>query len=320
LSVQQVEGTSQTITQTSNAPLLLQQGIEFYDAERFSQAAAIWQQANSAFASQGDNLGQALVLSNLSLTYQHLGQWEEAQRYIEKSLNQLQSSEDTANSQAHLEILAKALNAQGNLQWEKGQLEEALSTWKEATRNYTAAGHSEGVVITQINQSKALQALGLSYQAEELLQQVYQNLQQQPNSDLKATSLRHLGNAFRRVGKLEPSKQVLAESLTLAERPKAKSLTQLELGNTERALANRALVIGKEQEAQQHTQAAIQFYQQAASVSSGQLQAQLNQLSLLVETGQWSKAGELLPKIQQRIATCLRVELLSMPDLTWLGV
>jgi CHAT domain-containing protein len=242
------------------------------------------------------------VLSNLSSTYQHLGQWEEAQRYIEKSLNQLQSSEDTANSQAHLEILAKALNAQGNLQWEKGQLEEALSTWKEATRNYTAAGHSEGVVITQINQSKALQALGLSYQAEELLQQVYQNLQQQPNSDLKATSLRHLGNAFRRVGKLEPSKQVLAESLTLAERPKAKSLTQLELGNTERALANRALVIGKEQEAQQHTQAAIEFYQQAASVSSGQLQAQLNQLSLLVETGQGSKAMELLPKIQQAIA------------------
>jgi tetratricopeptide (TPR) repeat protein len=173
---------------------------------------------------------------------------------------------------------------------------------EEATRHYTAAGHSEGVVITQINQSKALQALGLSYQAEELLQQVYQNLQQQPNSDLKATSLRHLGNAFRRVGKLEPSKQVLAESLTLAERPKAKSLTQLELGNTERALANRALVIGKEQEAQQHTQAAIEFYQQAASVSSGQLQAQLNQLSLLVETGQGSKAMELLPKIQQAIA------------------
>jgi len=302
LSAQEFERTAETITHTDNAQSLLQQGIELYEAERFIEAATVWQQANSAFESQGDNLGQALVLSNLSSTYQHLGQWEDAQRYIETSLNQLQSSEDTANSQAHLEILAKALNAQGNLQWEKGQLEEALSTWKEATRNYTAAGHSEGVVITQINQSKALQALGLSYQAEELLQQVYQNLQQQPNSDLKATSLRHLGNAFRRVGKLEPSKQVLAESLTLAERPKAKSLTQLELGNTERALANRALVIGKEQEAQQHTQAAIEFYQQAASVSSGQLQAQLNQLSLLVETGQGSKAMELLPKIQQAIA------------------
>jgi len=302
LSAQQVEGTAQTITQTSNAQLLLQQGIELYNAERFKEAAAIWQQANSAFASQGDNLGQALVLSNLSLTYQHLGQWEEAQRYISQSLSLLQSSLNTANSQAHLEILAKALNTQGNLQWEKGQLQEALSTWKEATRHYTAAGHSEGVVITKINQSKVLQALGLSYQARELLQQVDQNLQQQPDSKLKATGLRHLGNALRRVGELEESRRVLDESLSLAEQPKVKSLALLELGNTERALGNRALAIGKQQDAQKHTEAAIQFYQQAASVSSGQLQAQLNQLSLLVETGQWSKAGELSPKIQQSLA------------------
>jgi CHAT domain-containing protein len=303
LSAQQVERTAQTITQTSNAQLLLQQGIELYDAERFKEAAAIWQQANSAFASLGDTLGQALVLNNLSLTYQHLGQWEEAQRYISQSLSLLQSSENTANSQTHLEILAKALNTQGNLQWEKGQLQEALSAWKEATRHYTAAGHSEGVVITKINQSKALQALGFSHQAQEILQQVYQNLQQQPDSKLKATGLRHLGNAFRRVGKLEESWRVLEESLKLAEQPKAKSLALLELGNTERALGNRALAIALEQEAQKHTQAAIQFYQQAASVSSGQLQAQLNQLSLLVETGQGSKAGELSPKIQQSLAS-----------------
>jgi len=302
LSAQQVEGTAQTITQTSNAQLLLQQGIELYDAERLKEAAAIWQQANSAFASLGDNLGQALVLNNLSLTYQHLGQWEEAQRYISQSLSLLLSSLNTANSQAHLEILAKALNTQGNLQWEKGQLQEALSAWKEATRHYTAAGHSEGVIITKINQSKALQALGLSYQARELLQQVYQNLQQQPDSKLKATGLLHLGNALRRVGELEESRRVLDESLSLAEQPKVKSLALLELGNTERALGNRALAIALEQDAQKHTQAAIQFYQQAASVSSGQLQAQLNQLSLLVETGQGSKAGELSPKIQQSLA------------------
>jgi CHAT domain-containing protein len=303
LLAQQVEGTSQTITQISNGSSLLQQGIELYDAERFSEAATIWQQANSAFASQGDNLGQALVLSNLSLTYQHLGQWEEAQRYIEKSLKELQTSENTANSPAHLEILAKALNTQGNLQWEKGQLQDALSTWKEANRHYAAADDSEGVVITKINQSKALQALGFSHQAQEVLQQVYQNLQQQPDSKLKATGLRHLGNAYRRVGKLEQSRQVLEESWKLAELPKAKSLALLELGNTERALGNRAIAIGKKEESQKHTQAAIQFYQRAASDSSGQLQAQLNQLSLLVETGQSSEARELLPKIQQAIAS-----------------
>jgi CHAT domain-containing protein len=293
---------SEAITHTSNAQSLLQQGIKLYEAEQFSEAAAVWQQANSAFAVLGDNLGQALVLSNLSLTYQHLGQWEEAQRYISQSLNQLQASKDTANSPAHIEILAKALNAQGNLQWEKGQVEEALSTWKEATRNYVKAGNGEGVVITKINQSKALEALGLSRQAQEILQQVYQTLQQQTDSNLKATGLRHLGKAFRRVGKLDESQQVLEESLKLAEHPTAKSSVLLELGNTELALRNRAKAIGKKQEEQKHAQAAIKFYQQAASDSSGQLQAQLNQLSLLVETEQWSEVGALWPKIEQAIA------------------
>jgi tetratricopeptide (TPR) repeat protein len=142
----------------------------------------------------------------------------------------------------------------------------------------------------------------LSRQAQEILQQVYQTLQQQTDSDLKATGLRHLGKAFRRVGKLDESRQVLEESLKLAEYPTAKSSILLELGNTERALGNRAKTIGKKQEAQKHARAAIQFYQQAASDSRGQLQAQLNQLSLFVETGQWSEAGALWPIIQQDLA------------------
>lgn len=311
LSTQQLERTPRTINQTANAQSLLQQGTELYEAERFSEAAAIWQQANTAFASQGDSLGQALVLSNLSLTYLRFGQWEEAQNYIEQSLNLLQISKDSANSQTRQEILAKVLNAQGNLQWEQGQLEQALSTWKEATRHYAEAGHSEGIFITKINQSKALQTLGLSRQAEEILQQVYQNLQQQPDSHLKATGLRYLGIAFRRLGDLEQSRQVLEESLKLAELPKLRSLALLELGNTERALGNRDSAIGKEDEAQRHIQSTIQFYQQAANLGTGtgalllldvQLQSQLNLLSLLVETGQRLEAMQLWPRIQDAIA------------------
>ncbi|HEY9598285.1 MAG TPA: hypothetical protein V6D33_11505, partial [Cyanophyceae cyanobacterium] len=320
LSAQQIERTAETIPPVANTQSLLQQGIELYQSERFSEAAAIWQQANSAFVSQGNNLGQALVLSNLSVTYLQLGQWEEAQNFIDQSLNLLQTSNDSANSPTYQEILAKALNAQGNLQWEKGQLEQSLSTWKDATRHYAEAGHSEGIVITKINQSKALQALGLSRQAEEVLQQVYQNLQQQSDSELRATGLRYLGTALRRIGKLEESQQILAESLNLTDRSKTESLTLLELGNTERALGNRDTDIGKEDEAQRHNQSAIQFYQQAADLGTGtenigvgvgrgtlplrdgQLEAQLNLLSLLVETGQHSEAMQLWPRIQDAIA------------------
>jgi hypothetical protein len=43
---------SEALTQTSNALLLLQQGIELYDAERFFEAIGVWQQAASAFANR----------------------------------------------------------------------------------------------------------------------------------------------------------------------------------------------------------------------------------------------------------------------------
>jgi CHAT domain-containing protein len=308
LLAQQVEGTSEAITQDSNAQVLLRQGIERYEAERFSEAVEVWQRASRAFALQRDNLSQALVLSNLSLAYQHQGQWEEAERAITTSLNLLQNPEDTANTQAYSEILAKALNTQGNLQWAKGQLEEALNTWEAATDTYAKAGNEMGIVGSLINQTKVLQALGFSSQAEVKLQQINQILERQPDPRLKATGLRNLGNALRRVGRLEESRQVLAKSLKLVEQlplPKVRSATLLELGNTERALGNQAIAIGKVEEAGEHTQAAIRFYQEAAiaSDSTGQLQPQLNQLSLLIETGQRSDATRVLSEIQESLAS-----------------
>jgi len=302
-----IKGTPSTITQSLEpqeniAQSLLQQGIEKYEAQQFSLAASLWQQAASAFALQGDNLNQALALSNLSLTYQHLEQWQEAEETITQSLSLLHNHKD-ADTPTYQEILAKAWNTQGRLQWSKGQLEEALKTWKLAASNYGKAGNQTGVIGSLINQAKALQALGLSTQAQETLTQVNQILGLESDSQLKTQGLRHLGNALRRVGRLEDSQQVLTESLALAESPTTQHLALLELGNTKRALGNKARAIGKEAEAMVYTQAAIEFYQQAAAISPSRehLQPQLNQLSLLLEIGEWTEAEQLWPQIQQSI-------------------
>jgi CHAT domain-containing protein len=306
LPAQQIEGTFQGSAQTSNAHLLLQQGIELYEVERFLEAIGVWQQGLEAFATQRDSLNQALVLRYLSLAYQHLGQWSEAQGAIAESLKLLDNQKNTAPTQAYLEVLAKALNTQGHLQAAKGQWSEAVEIWKKATATYKQAGNETGVIGSSINQAEALQALGLSTQAEAELQTVEQILQHQSNPDLKATGLQSLGQALRRVGNLSKSQEVLQKSRQVAKEfqlSKAEGSALLELGNTERALGNRAIAIGKQEDEQKHTQAAIEFYQQAANLPTLRLQAQLNLLSLLIETGKWSEAAKLGSTIQQSIAS-----------------
>ena len=297
---------SEALTQTSNAQLLLQQGIELYDAERFFEAIGIWQQAASAFANQGDSVNQALVLRYLSLAYQQLGQWSEAEEAIAQSLKLLDNQKNTAESQAYLDVFAKALNTQGRLQSAKGQWSEAIETWKRAAATYEKAGNKTGVIGSLINHAQALQALGLSSQAEAELIQVEQILQQQSDPELKVTGLQNLGQALRRVGNLSKSQEVLQKSLKVAKEfqlSKAVGSALLELGNTERALGNRAIAIGKEEDEKKHTQAAIAFYQQAADSPTLRLQAELNLLSLLVETGKWSEAAKLGSTIQPAIAS-----------------
>ncbi len=305
VSAQVVEQPFKASSQTLNPHLLLQQGIELYDAEKFSEAIAVFSQAASVFANQGDSLKGALAWRYLSLTYQHLGQWQEAEDAIAQSLKLLNQEKNTTRTQAYLDVLAKILNTQGRLQSAKGEWSEALKTWQKAASIYKQASNNTGIIGSLINQASSLQALGLSSQAETQLQNVEQILQQQQDSELKSTGLQSLGKAHRRVGNLNKSQAVLQKSLAVAKDFKlsqAESSAMLELGNTERALANQAIAIGKKEDENKHNQAAIAFYQQAANSPALRLQAQLNLLSLLVEIGKWSEAAKLRSTIQQLIS------------------
>ncbi|HEY9796236.1 MAG TPA: CHAT domain-containing protein [Leptolyngbyaceae cyanobacterium] len=181
-----------------------------------------------------------------------------------------------------------------------------LNSLKRAATIYKKAGNDRGVIGSSINQAAALQALGLRRQAEAELKNVEQILQKQSDPNLKATGLQSLGKAHRGVGDLKKSQEVLQKSWAVAKEfnlSKALGSALLELGNTERALGNTAIAIGKEEDEKKHTQAAIEFYQQAADSPTIRLQAQLNLLSLLVEAGKWSEAGQLGSTIQQSLAS-----------------
>lgn len=279
----------------SNAIYLAQQGRRFYAAEQFSKAVESGQLAAKAFRSQGDNLNYAQALNHLSLAYQQLGSYSKATQAIASSLNLLQNKpNDASGSKEQLKILAQALNIQGQLQLAQGQTQLALSTWQQSANTYTKAGDRVGFIGNSINQAQAMQALGLYRRALVTLNSVHQTLESLPDSPLKVAGLNSLGNALRTVGDLDSSRQILQQSLTLAQQLKSSSdisIALFGLGNTARA--------------QQDTKAALGFYQQSATASSEttHIKAQLNQLSLLLETKQLSAAHALQSQIQSRITT-----------------
>ena len=205
---------------------------------------------------------------------------------------------------------AQILNSQGARQWETGQAEVALETWRQAEAAYTAVGDETGELGSQLNQVQALQTLGQYRRARTFLEQINARLQTLPDSPLKASGLRSLGIALFRVGDLPASNQALQSSLEISQRLNAtadKSHTLLALGNVARVRSdNPAAKSAASAEASRVANAiAIAFYQQAAAAAPDnliRLQAHLNLFSLLVESNQITPASALLPEIQSLLA------------------
>ena len=187
----------------------------------------------------------------------------------------------------------KSLNTQGSLQFNTGQPELALETWQQAEKIYRSFKDVTGIVLSQINQAQALQTLGEYRRAQRQLEQINQDLGALPDNLLKARGLRSLGVTLQVVGDLERSQQILSQSLAIAKLVNSTAdigETFLRLGNTARAREN--------------FKAALEFYQQASAIGGEhtQLEALLNQLSLLIKTDQNPDALILLPQIQERLA------------------
>ncbi|NEO68079.1 MAG: CHAT domain-containing protein [Moorea sp. SIO3H5] len=277
---------------SSNPSALLQQGKEHYQAGQFFEAATLWQQAATAYASSGASITYAQALNYLSLAQQELGQWEQAQVAIAESLTILQSVEKL-DSKGIL-LLAQALNTQGSLQLAQGQTKTALETWEQAEATYARAKDETGKVISQINQAQAWQFLGQYRRARNLLEQLVTDLENQPDTLLKADGLRSLGIALQVAGDLLQSKKLLEQSWAISKEfnsPSDTSPTLLSIGNVARDL--------------ERYDVAWKYYQEAAKLAPDgitQVQAQLNQLSLLVRFKKWEKALSLIPTIESNLS------------------
>jgi CHAT domain-containing protein/Arc/MetJ-type ribon-helix-helix transcriptional regulator len=301
--------TQTTKTSTTTPQQLVSQGEALYQSGRFAEAVSVLQEAVRIYQKEGDRLAQAAASTNLSLAFEQLGSWKEASKAINTSLNLL--GWDNINQKLNvnnpkselLEVLAQTLEIQSGLQLSQGQPDVSLKTSQQAEEIWKRLGkqYSAGVTRSRINQAQALRVSGFYRRSLDILNTVSRQLQTQPDSPEKVTALRSLGNAQQQLGELEQSKENLQQSLEIAQRlqlPLEISLTEFSLGNTARVLGN--------------IKDAIAHYENAAKVASNPLtkvQAQINQLSLLVENKNTANVerqdatSRLISTIQSQLAT-----------------
>jgi len=303
---------------------LTNQAQQLYQQNNFNEAINFWQQAEESFANQNDQLNRAIALSNLSLTYQQLGEWNQAQESIKESLTILNNLEKTTEQQR---VYAQTLEIQAKLYREIGDSQEALNIWQQTTEIYQEISDINLSKQSQINQAQVLQDLGLYPLAcNSLLEVLEINLleigqklslelqdckslsqlnqierdnfnpylskliEEKPNTEIKFNSLLGLGEIFQIMGNLELSELILRENLTIAESLNLdKTRVYLTLANTLRLKKNPEL--------------ALENYQKASESSNliTKIQAQLNQLSLYIETEQWEKINNLPHEIKSQL-------------------
>lgn len=290
-----VSPSSQPHFPVAQSQPLQQQGRTLYNAGRFAEAAAIWQQATETYdpttATPAQQLQQAQSLSYLALAHQELGQWQSAWDTLDQSLDLLLRVPSQDSSDA---VHAQALNAKASLLLHLGQVEQAMETWEQAQSLYESVGDQPGSWGTQVNQAQALQIMGFYRRSYQKLENLNQQLAAIPDSEIKLIGLRSLGLAYQVAGSLQASQQVLLQSLGIAQRlgiAKELGSTLIVLGRTSRDIGDAAT--------------ALQYFQQAEQVSENlaeQLQAQLNQLDIYVTYGQTAAVNTLSREIYEQLS------------------
>ncbi|MFK8184680.1 MAG: CHAT domain-containing protein [Phormidesmis sp.] len=265
------------------------QGREFYAQGQFTMAAHAWQTAAETANSQGDVLVEALTRSYLSLAYQELNQWEDAQAAIDSSVEALKNYDNGVEST----LWAQVLNTKAGLSYHLGQAEPALALWEEAEKFYRQAKDDSGILGSQINQAQALQSLGFYRRSRQQLETIAQQLSTMPDSELKVNGLRTLGTALQVLGDLSASRAALFESANIAiaiDATNELSATYLSLGRTASDWGDQS--------------AAMEMFSRAKQVAKNpadELQADLSRLRFFVDQKESANVSQTASEVVKQL-------------------
>ncbi len=322
-SVLAVNTQNQSVQSVQNgANELVESGKKYYDLGQFQASITDLEQALVIFDEQKDKLKQAIILSNLSLGYQQLGNWEKAEDAIAKSLALLAYNPETKITnftKQEQNIIASTLNIYGRLLFQKGETYLALENWQKAEDIFQILNNNQGVISNKINRVKALQILGNYEQSTNLVRQIQEDLAQN-SLPIQIQGLQSLAEVLPAIGKSNESEKLLQKSLELAKQINSKkeiNSSLLSLGNTYWSLgkieANRSSISHSYEKlpwecqinsgtnsAQNYYQKAENSYQEVINLnaeSTDILKAKINLFNLLVESAKLKEAEQIFSTI-----------------------
>ncbi|RMF26647.1 MAG: tetratricopeptide repeat protein, partial [Cyanobacteria bacterium J083] len=126
--------TPPVIAQITTGIEAAKEGANYYQLQDYQKAVEYWQEAADKFSQAGDKTNQVIALSNLSLTYQKISEWDEAKTTIDKSLEILANQPETLENQ---NLLAQTIDIRGKYYQNKGEYENALEIWQKSADIYT---------------------------------------------------------------------------------------------------------------------------------------------------------------------------------------
>ena len=297
---------------------LVRQARTLYTSERFLEAVPLLQQAAAVFEAKGENLDRATALSNLAATYGQLALWEQAEQAANSSLSVVRKEPQTPEQQR---ILAETLNIQGQLQLERGRTQEAIDNLDLSAKIFEQLDRKNQLLQVQINLSRAWETLGLYPRACKILLASFKlenktcevssvDLESLKNGLISLETVRGinaLGRVLRVLGQLERSEDLLLAGRESAEKfgfRQEEAAINLNLGNTVRAKSNKPGLTPRQRDDLERS--ALEYYARSSGAmparSPLQIQAKLNQLSLLTDRKNWSEAQVLWRSIAPQVA------------------
>ena len=271
-----------------DSEVIEQEAKKLYQQNKYSEAIDLLEKAIKQYQKQGDIVGTAIANRNLALIYQKLGEWEQAKTTLVEAEKVIATIDHKSEKN---QLLAQVLEVKGQVELSLGQAQNALEIWQQATSIYREQNNIVGFTQGKIYQAYALQALGLYSQSIKTLTEINNQLKKDPDTLIKAQALLNIGNVLNRVGRYKPARTALESSLAIAKKLENKAV-----------IADILLSLGNNAKLQNEPTVALEFYQQAISISSKsdiQLRGKLERLDILIDLQDIEKATNLAIEIQQ---------------------